>query len=448
MDKGKFVADLLPGSSFSHSIFIVVSPEVKTGKTGNPYAMFTIEDNTGSASAKIWNITPEQERVLMSNTFFIMNGDVDTGTFAGQVKINSFKPVDESQVRMDDFLAPLPKDHKFHYERFIELIKSVKNPHLKNLLRKIFSEPKTLHQFKNAVAAKTMHHSHRGGLLEHSAEVAALCSKMCEVLPGLNRDLTVTCALVHDIGKLEEMEHGIHHGDYTADGNLLGHIVLGTQLVVAAMGDDFPPKLRLSVMHLILSHHKTFDFGSPKEPMIAEAQVLAACDELSARVFQHRLAPMSARTGANAVKTSNGWAFIEPLDELDTIESKFYPKSEDPLTEFVIGTALLPVIGTEETREVVLPTAGADMIVRVAGSELASEGYLVGDLVLASTHGKPGDGDYAVVSLPGRPHAVRQVKIDSAGGISILGFTALNEPQIGSDSWTIKGLVTGLIREI
>jgi 3'-5' exoribonuclease len=445
MDKGKFVEELIPGSSFSQSIFIAVAPDIKTGKTGNPYAMFNIEDRTGSSPAKLWNVTPEQERVLFSNTFFLMSGEVDNGAFAGQVKINNLKPVDESQVRMDDFLPPLPPDHKFHYDRFIDLIKSVRHPHLKSLLRKIYGEPKTLQQFKNAVAAKSMHHSHRGGLLEHSAEVAAMCSKMCDVLPGLNRDLVVTCALLHDIGKIEEMEHGIHHGEYTADGNLLGHIVLGTQIVIAGMGTDFPSKLRLNVLHLILSHHKTHDFGSPKEPMTAEAQVLAACDELSARVFQHRVAPKAARIGAMVHKTTNGYAYLEGHGDEETTGSPYYPKSDLPLQDFEAGVARLTILGTDEQKDVVLPAAGADFLLRITGNQMIDHGYGESDLVLAATDVKAKDGAFVVAAQSGRPLVVRKCRLNTDGSVDVI---PLQTADLTGEEWTVSGVVTGLVREI
>jgi 3'-5' exoribonuclease len=445
MDKGKFVDQLLPGTSFSHSVFIAVSPEIKHGKTGKPYAMFNIEDRTGFAAAKLWNITPDQEKTLFSNTYFLMSGEVDSGQYAGQVSINSIKPADEAMVRMDDFLAPLPEDHKFHYDRFIDLVKSVKNPYLKTLLRTVFGTPTdTLQKFRNAVAAKTMHHSHRGGLIEHSSEVAAMCDKMCDVLPGLNRDLLITCALLHDIGKLEEMEHGIHHGEYTPDGNLLGHIVLGTQIVLAGMGPDFPPKLRLGVMHLILSHHKTYAFGSPKEPMTAEAEVLAACDELSARVFQHRVAPKTARLGAMVGKTSNGFSFLGGYGEEIADAVIGYPATAESVLHFESNYARLPIVGTAECREVVLPDRGADYLLRVKDGGMNEIGILEGDLVFVNKDDNPSDGALVVVKIPGVGDAVRKLRIlDGKAQFETGDGSPTPLPDISS----VCGIFTGLLRE-
>jgi 3'-5' exoribonuclease len=449
MNKGKFVDQLTPGSSFTQSIFIAVSPEVKQGKAGSPYAMFNIEDRTGSSPAKLWNVTPEQSKLLTSGPFFLMSGNVDNGQYAGQVSVSAIKSVPESDVNLDDFLAPLPDDHQFHYDRFINLVKSVKNAHLKTLLRNVFGNPPdALLRFRDAVAAKSMHHSQRGGLIEHSAEVAAMCDKLCEVLPDLNRDLVITCALLHDIGKLEEMEHGINHGDYTAEGALIGHVVLGTQTVVAAMGPDFPLPMRKLVMHMILSHHGTFDFGAPKEPATAEAQVLAACDLLSAKAFQHRQALKTARAGQINVKTTNGWAYVGDYGDTDTTLRTGYPAIKEPLLPFEVDVARLPIVGTDESRDISLPLNGADYLLRVADSSLDISGLLPGDLVFVKKGIPTNNEGLVVVSVDGKLEQIRRLTVDK-NSLRVLESDNPSFPTIPvtTDS-IIVGQVTGLLREL
>jgi 3'-5' exoribonuclease len=450
MDKGKYVSDLAPGSSFTHSVFNVLSPEIKQGKAGSPYAMFNIEDRTGCAAAKLWNVTPEQQRLLSSNSFFYMNGNVDSGQYSGQVTVSSLKPIAESDVNMDDFLTPLPDDHQMHYDRFIRLVKTVKNPHLKQLLRTVFGNPADmLKKFRDAVAAKSMHHSHRGGLIEHSAEVAEMCDKMCDVLPNLNRDLLITCALVHDIGKLEEMEHGVKHGEYTVDGALIGHIVLGTQIILAAMGPDFPPMLRKIVMHMILSHHGTGEFGSPKEPATAEAYVLSSCDELSAKAFQTRFALKNARAGQVNVKTPNGWAYVGETGLEESIPSQAPPCTSQSLLTFEVDCARLSISGTNETRDVALPEKGADYLLRVNDSSMDASGILPGDLVFVKK-GAPDNTSEALVAVctEGKAQGVRRLAKDASQN-SVLESDDPQYPTIAVNSDTvITGRITGLIREL
>jgi 3'-5' exoribonuclease len=449
MDKGRYVAELTPGSSFTHSLFIAVSPEIKQGKAGAPYAMFNIEDRTGFAPAKLWNVSPEQQKMLSNNTFFYMNGNVDNGQYAGQVTVSSIKPIAEAEINMDDFLPALPDDHQFHYDRFIRLVKSVKNPHLKALLRTVFgTAPDTVKRFRDAVAAKAMHHSHRGGLLEHSTEVAEMCDKICEVIPDLNRDLLVTCALLHDIGKLDEMEHGIHHGAYTADGALIGHIVLGTHTLLAAMGPDFPPILKKLVLHLILSHHRTGEFGSPKTPSTAEAHVLAACDEASAKAAQTREAIKNARDGQVNVKMGDGYIYVgDYLDEepVDKIRKELV---QEPLLIFEVDCARLCIVGTNETRDVALPSGGADYLLSVSDNSMDASGILPGDLVFVKKGSVSGENLLVSAAIEGQEETVRRL-IRSKDQQLALESDDPKFPTLAvtSDN-TVVGRITGLIREL
>jgi 3'-5' exoribonuclease len=449
MDKGKFIDQLAPGTTFSQSVFIAVNPEIKQGKAGNPYAMFNIEDRTGNAPAKFWNVTPEIEKILMSGSFFAMSGQVDNGQYAGQVTVSSIRPVAEIDLKMDDFLQPLPPDHQAHYDRFIALVKSVKNTHLKALLKTIFGNPpERLKQFRDAVAAKSMHHSHRGGLLEHSTEVALMCDKICEVVPDLNRDLLVTCALLHDIGKLEEMEHGLHHGTYTADGALIGHIVLGAQMIATAMGPDFPPILKKLVLHLILSHHRTGDFGSPKEPSTAEAHVLAACDEASAKACQIREAIKNARPGLINVKAGDGYVYVgEYNDDDELIAAAPLIVPQDSVFDFDADCARLRIAGTGEFRDVVLPTGGADYLLAVKNNSMDTSGILDGDLLFINKD-LPRENHNFVAVVIDNTEQVRRLSTDN-NNVEVLES---DDPKVADVMLTkdvcVTGVITGLIREL
>ena len=448
MQKGKYIEELTPGSSFSHSLFVARNPEVKQGKAGNPYAMFNIEDRTGCAPAKLWNITPDLQQVLLSNTFFYMSGQVDNGQYSGQVSVSSIKPVAESDIDPNDFLAPLPDDHQVHYDRFIHLVKSIKNPHLKQLLRTVFGTPTDmLRRFRDAVAAKTMHHSHRGGLIEHTTEVAEMCDKMCEVFPTVNRDLVVTCALLHDIGKLEELEHGIKHGEYTADGALIGHIVLGTQTILSAIGPDFPPLLKKLLMHLILSHHGKGEFGSPKTPATPEAFILAACDDLSAKLNQTKQAISTARVGQINARASDFYVYVGDYDYAPPETPAVKARVKEPLLHFEVDCARLPISGTDDAKDIALPSAGADYLLRVTESSMDASGVLPGDLVFVNEALAPVDQSLVAVVIDGKDETVRRLVIDGESKMLVSDDPKFPTTPL-SATVRVVGRITGLIREI
>ena len=237
-----------------------------------------------------------------------VRGVVDNSArFRGDFKLSHIAAHPEpDDGDLTPFLTPLSGDHAAHRGRFLDLIRSVKNPFLRALLKAVFDGQGELWpRFEVAPAARAMHHAHRGGLLEHCGEVALLCDRVASVLPHLDRDLLVTCALLHDIGKLEEMESDLAAGEYTPAGQLVGHIVLGTCLVASAAEQipGFPAQLKHEVMHLILSHHGEPEWGAARRPMCAEALILSQCDNLSAKIAQcHNCAQ-----GSEDFARSNNW---------------------------------------------------------------------------------------------------------------------------------------------
>ena len=164
-------------------------------------------------------------------------------------------------------------------------MKSVGDEHLRELLLRLFRDQEFRGKFISAPGAKTLHHAYVGGLLEHTVEVVELCEKTAEVFPQLDRDLLITAAIVHDIGKTEELTWSAAF-DYSDEGNLLGHLVLGERQVrqLADQIEGFPEELKLLLSHMILSHHGTGEFGSPKVPMTAEAIALHHAEDLDAKV--------------------------------------------------------------------------------------------------------------------------------------------------------------------
>ena len=290
-DAERRLCEFVPGQSFEGAVFAALDLAVKMASSGSPYLQLKLRDRSGQVNAKLWSAPADILQVLGDSKLVRVRGIVDNASrYRGDFKLFSIEPHPEP-ADLTPFLPPLPQDHGAHGGRFFDLIRSVENAHLKALLKAIFARERELWpRFESAPAAKTMHHFHRGGLLEHSGEVALMCDRVASVLPHLDRDLLVTCALLHDIGKLEEMEGDLSAGEYTPAGQLVGHIVLGTCLVASAAEQipGFPAKLKHEVMHLILSHHGEPEWGAARRPMCAEALILSQCDLMSAKVAQCR----------------------------------------------------------------------------------------------------------------------------------------------------------------
>ncbi len=290
-DSNRRLTEFAPGEPIEGAVFLAAEMSLRTTTNGSPYLQLKLRDCTGERVAKLWNAPDDILVQLKGSKMVKIRGFVESGSkYAGNFRLNSIESCEDPDD-LTAWLPPLPGDHAAHVARFKELLRAVKNSHLRALLKEIFDPKGALWaQFCEAPAAKSMHHAHRGGLLEHCGEVALLCERNASVLPHLDRDLLVTAALLHDIGKLEEMESGLSAGNYTHAGELVGHVVLGTCIVASATGkiEGFPAKLKHELMHLILSHHGEPEFGAARRPMCAEALILSLCDLMSAKIAQCR----------------------------------------------------------------------------------------------------------------------------------------------------------------
>jgi 3'-5' exoribonuclease len=202
-----------------------------------------------------------------------------------QLNISDLERIDPKKVNPSLYLPTGPKDPQDLWLELTDLAAQVKNSYLKRLLQSFLTDADFVKKMKQAPAAKIMHHAYLGGLLEHTVSVTRLLGRICEHYPRLDRDLLVTGAILHDIGKLEEFSYQLQL-DYTDAGRLLGHVVLGVQLVQEKINKikGFPSDLSLALQHLIISHHGEYDFGSPKRPKILEAFALHYADDLDAKM--------------------------------------------------------------------------------------------------------------------------------------------------------------------
>ncbi len=280
----KYIKDLKEGERVG-GIYLVKSKQNALTKAGKPYENLVLQDKTGTIDSKIWDVGSPGIGDYDELDYIDIVGDVTS--FQGQLQLNvkRVRRAQEGEYEPSDYLPVSKYDIEEMYAELKALISSVKNEYLKKLLNSFFADEEFAKIFKNHSAAKTMHHGFVGGLLEHTLSVA----KNCEFFAGryeiLNRDLLITAALLHDIGKVDELS-AFPANNYTDDGQLLGHIVIGTVMIKEhiRMIDSFPAKLESELTHCILAHHGELEFGSPKKPALVEAIALSMADNLDAKM--------------------------------------------------------------------------------------------------------------------------------------------------------------------
>jgi len=284
MSKRQFVKDLEPGIPVN-STFIVSEKEKAFTRNRQEYISLILTDRTGRISGKIWNNVKELDKLFEKGDVVKVSGTVTLYKGLLQLRIDGLKKCREGEIDSRDFLPVTEKNRDVLFEKFLNIIKTVQNPYLKALLRNIFSSEKIVNGMKNAPASVSIHHTYIGGLLEHTLNVVKICETMVTIYPVIDRDLLITAALLHDIGKIEEYSFNkvIEHTD---QGKLLGHIAIEIVFLNKEVDKiaSFPDELKMEFLHLILSHHGEYEYGSPKIPQTVEASVLAYADLLDSKV--------------------------------------------------------------------------------------------------------------------------------------------------------------------
>ncbi len=296
----KYIRDLKDGDRI-FDIYLCKHKQSAVTKNGKPYESVTLQDKTGTIDAKVWE--PNNPGIGDYDTldYIEVYGDVTSFQGALQVSVKRIRVCREGEYQPSDYLPVSAKNIDEMYRELLGLIGSIQNQYLRKLLEAFFVQDEEFAKtFKNSSAAKTVHHGFVGGLLEHTLSVTKLCDYYCTAYPILNRDLLLTTAMCHDIGKTRELSP-FPENDYTDDGQLLGHIVMGSQMVAerAAKIDDFPHVLLAQVQHCILAHHGKYEFGSPKIPALMEALALNYADDTDAKLesFKEILENNSENTG-------------------------------------------------------------------------------------------------------------------------------------------------------
>jgi 3'-5' exoribonuclease len=266
-------------------VFLVKEKITAMAKNGKPYLTLKLMDKTGEVDAKIWDNIDQIAPLFEKNDFLKVAAKASVYLGKMQLVISELRRVPEEEVTLADFLPETERDIKEMETELHSLLATLENGWLRRLLEDIFADPLIAPLYRIAPAAKGMHHVYLGGLLEHSLAVAKLVDAIVPLYPGLNRDLLVAGALLHDLGKVREMKYA-RAFDYSDEGKLIGHISIGVEMIHEKICKlaDFPPELAMLLKHLILSHHGQYEYGSPKRPKTVEATVLNYLDDLDSKI--------------------------------------------------------------------------------------------------------------------------------------------------------------------
>ena len=281
----KFIETFREGMHVS-DVYLCKTKQIALTKNGKEYGSLNLQDKTGTVDAKIWELnSPGINEFSAMDYVFV---DADVTVFQGQFQLNvkRIRRADENEYRPSDYLPVTAKDVKTMHHELVQYITTIRNENLRKLAAGFFmNDAAFIKEFCAHSAAKSVHHSFVGGLLEHTLSVVKMCHYFCKQYPALNRDLLLTAAMFHDIGKTKELS-SFPENDYTDEGQLVGHIIIGAQMVTEQIRTipGFPKKLENELIHCILAHHGELEYGSPKKPALIEALALNLADNADAKL--------------------------------------------------------------------------------------------------------------------------------------------------------------------
>ncbi|HYL85340.1 MAG TPA: OB-fold nucleic acid binding domain-containing protein [Candidatus Angelobacter sp.] len=288
--KTSFIADLNSEQNVT-SFFLVCEKELRNTREGKPYLRLELGDRSGTIEARMWDQFEGAVKDIHREDFVKVQGRVEIYRNRPQLSVMQVRVAKPEEIDVADFLPAAKVDVEKLYAQLREFAGSIGNPWLKKLVTGILENPAVASRYKRAPAAKVMHHAYLGGLLEHVISLCGLAKLVAAHYPELDVDLLLTAAMLHDVGKLDELCYERTIG-YTVEGQLLGHIVMELETVSKAMDaiEGFPANLKVVVQHLLISHHGQYEFGSPKLPMIREALVFHYLDDLDSKLAAARAA--------------------------------------------------------------------------------------------------------------------------------------------------------------
>lgn len=319
------------------SNFVVVSKQIKPKKSGEPYLALTLGDRSGHLEAKMWDNVDEVLNAFEQDDFLKVKGLVNKYKNRFQLTIHKLRKLGESEIEFSDYLPKTTRNIDELWQTLTDFVASFRDPHLKSLVQAFMSDPEIATAYRNAPAAKTLHHAYIGGLLDHVVSLFRSCDLICRNYPQVNRDLLLTGAFLHDIGKIHELTYN-RSFSYTTRGQLLGHMIIELEMLQAklVLFPGFPAELKTLIEHLIISHHGEYEFGSPKLPMFPEALLLHYMDDLDSKMEAMR-------------------AHFEREADLESFWTSYNPSLGRPLlnsTKFLTPKTLMPAEDSSAEAEV------------------------------------------------------------------------------------------------
>jgi 3'-5' exoribonuclease len=285
----RFVQQLADGDTVEE-VYLVTDKQLRANRNGNLYLQLELRDRTGAMSARMWNAGEHLFRSFEAGDFLLVKAKVQLFQGALQMILSHLERAEAEKVDMGDFLPHTEQDVSKLFERLRSILMRVANPHLRALVECFLMDDDFVRRFCQAPAGVRNHHAYIGGLLEHVVTLLDAADRVLPLYPDVDRDLLLLGIFLHDIGKVRELSYQKVFA-YTDEGQLIGHLVIGVEMlnekaaqVPDLTGEPFPAELLLRLKHMILSHHGSYEFGSPKLPMTPEAIALHCLDNLDAKV--------------------------------------------------------------------------------------------------------------------------------------------------------------------
>ena len=286
--KSPYVSELQPNSDIT-AVFLVQAKDIRQKKSGEPYLSLTLVDKSGDIDAKMWDSVEEVMDGFERDDFVRVRGRVQVFQNKPQFTIHRLQKLEDRDVDLGDFFPISARGLDEMWAELRDLVNGLQNPHLKLLLEALLDDPEIARKYRIAPAAKSIHHAWLGGLLEHVLSLASLARVTAGHYVEVDLDLLLTGVVLHDIGKIHELSYE-RSFSYSSEGQLLGHIVIALGMIADKLHGipDFPPKLRVLVEHMVVSHHGELAYGSPKTPMFLEAMLLHHLDNLDSKMESMR----------------------------------------------------------------------------------------------------------------------------------------------------------------
>lgn len=331
--KNPYIAELQPNTDVT-LLVLVQGKDIRQKKTGEPYLSLMLADRSGEIDSKMWDNVEDILDSFDKDDFLRIRGRVQIFQNKPQLTIHRLAKIEENEVDLADFFPASQRNLDEMVAELHGIVSGFTNPHLQNLLKLMLDDPEIARRYRIAPAAKSIHHAWLGGLIEHVLSLCTLARMTASHYKEVDLDLLLTGVILHDIGKIHELHYERSFG-YSTDGQLLGHIIIALRMVDDKLRHlpDFPPKLRVLIEHMIVSHHGELAYGSPKTPMFLEALLLHHLDNLDSKME-------SMRQHVKRDKSLTGeWAAYLPSMERSILKKDKYldppptvvvPKPEPP----------------------------------------------------------------------------------------------------------------------